>query len=64
VVVHHQAQLGCHERSQLVVAQTSCRLHVRVRFECMVVAALEVTGFQVVAASDAALLVSAPLVQQ
>jgi hypothetical protein len=61
VVVVHQAQLGF-ERFQLVVAQTSYRLHVRVRFVCMVVAVLEVVGFQVVAASVAALLVFYPLV--
>jgi hypothetical protein len=61
VVVVHQAQLGF-ERFQLVVAQTSCRPHVRVRFVCMVVAVLEVVGFQVVAASVAALLVFYPLV--
>jgi hypothetical protein len=66
VVVVRQAQLGF-ERFQLVVAQTSCRPHVRVRFACMVVAVLEVAGFQVVAASVAAsvaaLLAFSPLVQ-
>jgi hypothetical protein len=61
MMVVHQAQLGF-ERFQLAVAQTSCRPHVRVRFVCMLVAVLEVAGFQVVAAFVAALLVFYPLV--
>jgi len=63
VVVQNQDQLG-YQRFQLVVAQTSCRLHARAKFGCMAVAVLDVVGFQVVAASVVALLVSAVVVQK